>query len=114
MFEEKLSKAIEEMNQAGIARHTHSPPVFRFMWRIGLNIRPLFYSNLASIFLFMGIGFATLYWMIKSLLFGSTSHIHPIATLVEVSIAGLGFGAFVALYYRWGRKKYGLSKWNQL
>ena len=101
--QDKVDHLIEELGQQGIGPYTVAPPLFRLLWRLGLEVPPPFFLGFRQLTLLLGISFGVLWgaimwlWVWRELgLVGSLAVGVPSTVL-----AGLLFGVIMALFFRW-------------
>jgi hypothetical protein len=58
---QKVQRLIEELGQQGIGPYTVAPPLFRFLWSLGLEIPPPFFLGFAKLTTLMGTTFGALW-----------------------------------------------------
>jgi len=108
---EKLNKMFAVLPKQGINKYTFAPPIYRLLWKIGIEIPPPLFSTFTSIFLFMGIFFGTLWELLTWLIYGRNNL--PLSITMCASIlAGILFGLSMAIYCRYQAKKHSLPLWK--
>ncbi len=106
--------ALALLAATGMRPSNYSPPLFRFLWWLGLDVPPphfaSFWSNALGTGLFFGPVWGAAMWVLFSLQVNV-----PLQTLVlVVGGAGGSFGLVMAAYYAYGRRKYALPAWREL
>jgi Family of unknown function (DUF6404) len=111
---EKLQKLLEHAPKLGISPYTAAPPLYRLLWRLGIEIPPpLFAAFLPNAFL-MG-GFFTCSWGLFMCLFiwAGDGKVSAFFALQASLFAGLMFGITMALYLRYKARQLNLPPWSE-
>jgi len=110
--QEKVDAFVNELAQRGVGKYTTAPPLYRLLWRLGIEVPPPHFAGFWSLTLLMGVFFAV-FWGLFMWLFLWRGQDMPIAVGIVVAvIAGLLFGATMAAYYRWRARKLELPRWE--
>ena len=110
--QEKVDHLLNDLTQRGIGKYTAAPPLYRLLWRLGIEVPPPHFASFSSLALFMGIFFAV-FWGLFMWLFVWREDNVPIAVgIVSSVIAGVLFGLAMAAYYRWRAQKLALPRWE--
>lgn len=48
---EKLNEMFAELPKKGINKYTFAPPIYRLLWKVGMEIPPPLFPSFTSIFL---------------------------------------------------------------
>ena len=109
---EKIELLLKDLTQRGARQYTIAPPLYRVLWRLGIEATPPHFARFWSLALTMGAFFAIAWGIVMWLLFwrgGNT----PVAVDVGVSIvAGFLFGVAIAAYYRKSAGRLALPRWE--
>jgi apolipoprotein N-acyltransferase len=103
-----------EMIAAGIKHRNASPPLFRLARRLGFQPRLPHYVPFARIALMNGGYFCVTWGLFMWGLFWRHQSMPVLVAIGSAVFAGVLFGVFMALYYRYSRKRHGLSDWDAL
>src|SRR2546428_12417495 len=44
---EKVERFLREMDRLGVSRSVTAPPLFRWLWKLGFEVRPVFFQGFA-------------------------------------------------------------------
>ena len=107
---EKVDHFVAEAREARISKNHAAPPLFRLLWRAGIELPPPQFMRFWSLFLLLGGYLGT-----ASFLFWSTFRLWlriSIADIAWVSLlGGILFGLIGAVYYRRVAKRLHLPAW---
>ena len=106
--------AFQLLDKAGVWKSNYAPPIFRLLWRIGLNLPPPHFMSIASSAALTGTFFGVFWGIFMYRFAATTGDVKPSALLFSALCAGVLFGASMAAYYAFGRRKYKLPKWSSL
>jgi hypothetical protein len=111
-FEKKLAAALALLEATPIQRSNYAPPLFRFLWRVGVRVPPPHFLGFTANFFITGAFFgivlgATLWFALWSL-----SGISSWLAVSAATFAGVLFGLCMAGYYRFGAHKERIPLWN--
>ena len=81
---------------------------------IGFEPRPPYYQSFTKVVVFFGIYFAVLWGLTMNLVIWRDQAIPFPVQLISSALAGVLFGFGMALWYRYVRRKSGLSSWADL
>lgn len=111
---EKLKKMYEHLPALGISPYTAAPPLYRFLWFLGIEVAPPIFSSFWPIALFMGTFFACGWGMLMwFMLWSKDTNLSPIAAFSVSLLAGILFGLTMAAYLRYKAKKHNIPLWSQ-
>jgi hypothetical protein len=106
--------ALKLLASTGILRSNYEPPLLRLLWRLGLNVPPphfaSFWGNAVVSGVFFAVGWGSLMWF----LLWSRQGMSLAVFLVAAIVAGVLFGATMAGYYSYGKRKHALPSWREL
>lgn len=110
---EKIARLYQHLPALGISPSTAAPPLFRILWRMGIEIPPPLFLGFSSLALLMGgffaIGFGLLLWLLTPL----DPTPSPDAIPATALLAGLMFGLAMAAYYRYITRRASLAPWPE-
>ncbi len=108
---DEVKAYIEKLYQQGVGRYTAAPPLYRLLWRMGLNIPPPFCQSFRMNVLVFGILFTIFYpiimWMMNNLFTSWGTSV----TVFQTVFTGVVFGLGMAGWIRWKSKKLDIPKW---
>ncbi len=116
--QDKVDKLIAELGGQGYSEFTVAPPLFRMLWKHGIDIPPPLFMSFWPIMGLMGplfaIGFGTFaaLFIIPMWLMG-LDNVPILRSLVATVCAGLLFGVTMATYCRYQAKKLQLPSWDK-
>ncbi|UTH76385.1 DUF6404 family protein [Chromobacterium sp. IIBBL 290-4] len=109
-------QALQILARTGIGKANYAPPLFKLLWRLGLNCPPPHFLPFwqATLLLsgFFGPAWAAWMWLFDH--FFSWPQPSGLVRLLSMLFTGSLFGLTMALYYAYGRRKYRLPKWEAL
>ncbi|HWW05733.1 DUF6404 family protein [Collimonas sp.] len=111
-FKEKHSAALSFLASKGIWRSNYAPPLFQFLWLLGVKMPPPHFSSFFVNFIFFGIFFGGA-WGRVSLGFKQADEEEQslIAMVLGAVFSGLFFGLGMAAHYRHSSRRYGVPRW---
>lgn len=101
----------EVLVDLGVPRRVAAPPLWRLLWRLGVSVRPPYYTNVPLSFLTYVVVFSLLWggtmcWMV----WGAFTFRHLIGSLF--------YGVGMALFFQWSmrrvKQKYALLSWEKV
>ncbi|MFA9274463.1 MAG: DUF6404 family protein [Candidatus Aquirickettsiella gammari] len=108
---EKLKKMREHLATLGISPSTSAPPVWKILWRLGLEVPPPLFMGFWPTALFMGSYFGV-FWGLFMWLFNWSRQGKPLLFILGGAIsAGVLFGLCMAAYLRHLARKHNLPSW---
>jgi hypothetical protein len=111
---EKLKRMYEHLPALGISPYTAAPPLYRFLWLLGIEVAPPIFGAFLPIALFMGTFFACGWgFFMWFFLWSKDANPSTTAAILVSLLAGALFGLIMAAYLRYKTKKYGLPPWSQ-
>jgi membrane associated rhomboid family serine protease len=109
--EEKVAYLLRDLGQKGVGQYTIAPPIYRLLWRLGIEIRPPHFASFWSLAAPMAVGFGIFWGIFMWLTVWQQGSSVSLAVGTAAS-AGLFFGVFMAAYYRWRARKLALPRWE--
>lgn len=111
---DKLQKLLEHAPHLGISPYTAAPPLYRLLWRLGVEIPPPLFAAFLPNALLMG-GFFACGWGLLMWLFtwSGNGQVSPVLALLLALSAGLMFGIAMALYLRSKARQLNLPPWSE-
>ncbi len=113
-YNQRLTRAMAELEGSGIKRLNYAPPVFRVARRLGLRPRPPHYMSFLRATLLMGPAFGLLWGAVMWMLSWRGGDLPIIVAVIASLLAGMLFGLLMAVYYRWAGGEAGLTRWEDL
>jgi len=113
-FDQKLERATSELAQKGMLTNSAYPPLLKMLNKAGLKTRPPHYAPFIIAFNVTALLFACIWGGAMWLFIWSPGDMPPNRALSTAILGGACFGLAMALYYAHGRKKHGLTPWDQL
>ena len=108
----KIAHLLEEFKQRGIGQYTTAPPLYRLLWRIGIEAPPPHFASFGSIALLMGLFFGVFWGLVMWFTIWREDDMPIALALTTSAIAGLLFGVIMAAYFRWRARKLALPPWQ--
>ncbi len=109
---QKREAALRLLETKGISHSNYAPPAARLLWRLGFDVPPPHFAGFGATALVAGSYFGVAWGLIMWLLFWSHQHFSIAIGLIVALGAGVLFGVFMASYYAYGRRKYGIPLWR--
>src|SRR5262245_58737420 len=111
----RRTTALELLSKTGLVRDEYSPPAYRLLWRLGVDIPPPHFMSFGKLVLFQGVGFFIWITIGMTLLNALLLPGFPILLTLVLSLLGGGtFGLLMARHYDAGRRRHGLPSWHDL
>ena len=107
--------ALRLLDESGISKSNYAPPLFRLLWRAGVDVPPPHFMSFFRSAVTMGTTFGIVWGLLFSvfeLLVDGAVNI-PVLLLTAIC-CGFVFGLAVATYYSYGRRRYKLPEWSAL
>lgn len=109
---DKLNRMQEHLRALGVSPYTAAPPLWRLLWRLGIDLPPPLFMGIWPVALLMGSFFGVL-WGILMWLFMWLRQGMPLWIMLSSAVlAGLLFGLFMAVYFRHLARKHRLHSWS--
>lgn len=113
-YDQKYAAALAELTQTEMWPSNYAPPLHKVQRLIGMQPRlphcESFWRVLVGSAIWFGVVWCILMWFLEWRAAGV-----PFGTAVGSSaIAGLFFGVAMAGVYAWGRRRWQLSRWDEL
>lgn len=111
-FNARLQQALTLLDSKGLGKSTYAPPLFRLLWRLGMQVPPPHMATFAFNSLLMG-GFFGVFWgaVMWLLLWGRQGM--PLAVGAGVALlAGALFGLTMAWYLRHSAVRRAIPRWQ--
>lgn len=109
-YHNRYNKALMALTHCGLAETKHLGLIHRWLWSIGINIRPIWYT---------GIICNTVWYIgLFTLLFGLVSFALPqqptSLLLSEIALASISAGMLTALFIERTKQKLSIPEWHTL
>ena len=114
IFHEQREHALRLLEQTGIGRNTYAPPLFRILWRWGVQVRPPHFMGFVVNTLLWGAWFSVSWGAFMWLAFWSRRHTDARVALATACGAGLFFGLAMASHFVRQARKHALPSWDSL
>tara|TARA_B100000315_G_scaffold243803_1_gene267623 strand:- start:586 stop:951 length:366 start_codon:yes stop_codon:yes gene_type:complete len=113
-FKRRLSRAFQELEDAGIARSSYLPVIYGLILRFGFERPPPHYCPMLQNVLISGTWFAPVWGVLMWLLVWSGEGVPGVRAVATGLAGGLVFGLIMGSYYRRGARTHGLTPWDEL
>lgn len=101
--------ALGILASTGMWKSSYAPPIYRLLWRLGVDVPPPhfagFWSNLAFCGCFFATGFGLYRWIFRC---------DFVEAAQDAAWGGLLFGLLMASFYALGRRAHALPPWADL
>jgi hypothetical protein len=108
---EKIMRLYQHLPELGIPPLTAVPPLYRILWRFGVEIPPPLFVRFSTLALtaggFFAVGFGSFLWLFSSLDPTPSAISIPVISL----LAGILFGLAMAAHYRHIARQASLPSW---
>lgn len=109
-FQEQKTKALEFAKTARIREPKYNNPVFKTMWKMGIEIRPPHFLPFPKLVLIFTFVFSMLFTILVFLRFRQ----EPLVALELGAVLGIVLGVIIASLYQHDKKKYNLPHWDDI
>lgn len=113
-YERKFDAAMQELANTKIWMSNYAPPLMNLQRRLGWLVRPPHYAPIWRIVLGYALWFGPIWGLMMWFAQWRAQGHSVTAAIAFAAISGLLFGTFMALYYTWSRRRYRLSRWEDL
>jgi hypothetical protein len=110
--EEKVDAMIRDLETRGMSAYNSAPPLFRLLWKLGLEVPPPLFWSFAGAALVMGGFFGVVWGLMMWLMLWREQMMSPLAAGISSASAGVFFGVVMAAYYSYKRRQLGLPAWK--
>jgi membrane associated rhomboid family serine protease len=111
-FNTQLHRSLVILSQRGLPRHRYEPPLFRLLWKIGIQVPPPHYMGFAKVAVSFGAWFAVFWGSLMWLLMWSRQGRSLADDALAATVAGACFGLLMAWFYERDRRKFSLPAWE--
>lgn len=108
---DKLENMQRHLAELGVSPSTTAPPLWRLLWRLGIDIVPPLFMGFRQAALVMGSFFGVFWGLFMWLFMWSRGGMPVWIALVAAALAGLLFGLGMASYFRYVARKHKLPSW---
>ena len=109
---QKVVRVIKDLQARGVNPYTTAPPLFRLLWRVGIQIPPPLFLGFSTLVVLFGLPFGAL-WAGMMLVFMHRHHpLPPLLMPSAGAAAGLLFGVAMALLTRRTARRLRLPRWS--
>jgi hypothetical protein len=106
--------AVTLLQATGMSRWHYLPLYVRAMWSLGIKVRPPHFVSARRMFVIASLSFA-LGWGVGTWLLAWRHTVLSGITVAGIAVlGGLLFGAFMTVYYGYGRRTHKLPAWKSL
>ena len=102
------------LEKSGIRKSNYLPPATALLWRLGVKVPPPHFASFASTASITSLYFGSVWGAIMWLAVWSSQGLSTGSALSVAISAGVVFGASMAAYYAYGRKKHQFPTWESL
>ncbi len=113
-FERRKQKAIALMDSRKMWRSNYAPPLLRGLWKLGLKIPPTPFMSFRHVLVLMSVWYSVVWGLVMYFCTWRAQECHLLSPVFTVSVLGLFFGFFMALFHLWRKKVNGLPDWSEL
>ena len=110
--DEKVRYLVDDLGKRGVGAYTVAPPVYRLLWRLGIDVVPPHFAAFWPLAVSMGVFFAVIWGLVMSLFDWKATEPHPGTLFVSALIAGLIFGLLMARFYQSRARRLSLPRWE--
>ncbi|EBA05028.1 MAG: DUF6404 family protein [Paracoccaceae bacterium] len=113
-FDRRYKAAIDEAAMAGLTGNRCDPPVNKLARKLGFQVPPSYYAPFGTNVLLQGVWFGTIWGVLMYFLVWQDQNMPPLGIALSFIGTGTIFGVLMSYLYLSGRKRYKLSKWDDL
>ena len=113
-FDAQLAAARRVLETREVKKSAAEPPIHRLLWSAGVRLPPPLFSPFPLNAAVMGSYFGAVWGAIMWVAMWSADGMDPLLALVVAAFAGLGFGLWMAFFYRLAQRKHDLPTWESL
>ena len=113
-FEEKYQRAIKELESTKILRWNYNPPLIKLLHKLGAKVPPPHYNSFFGNTLLMGGHFGIAWGLFMYISIWRNQHMPAQTAILTAAGAGLFFGIFMAIYFKFSANKNRLNQWKDL
>ena len=107
---ERIHEAVEDLLARDVARRTAAPLAYRFLWFLGIPVRPPLYQSYLALLLLHGFLFGG---VLGAILACADRRLAPDGATVLGTLGGAIYGIMMATYYRLRAWSLGLPAWDE-
>lgn len=111
-FQSQLHRSLALLSQRGLPRNRYEPPLFRLLWKIGVEVPPPHYMSFAKVAISYAVWFAVFWWGFMWVLVWSRQGRAMGDDVLVAVAAGAFFGLVMAWFYERDRRKLRLPAWE--
>lgn len=111
-IEKKRQAALQLLATTGMWRSNYLPPLFRFLWSLGIDIPPPHFARFLPNVIISGCFFGATWAILLYFLHGWPQGTTLLIALQKAGISGALFGIAIASYYAYGKRKFQLPDWK--
>lgn len=108
---DQIARYISRLEEQGVSRKVSAPPLYRLIWRLGVDVAPPFNQSLLGNTFFLGSFFAVLFGILMWLFHPQQPDKPTEAAILSTFIGGAIFGVCMAFYYRFKSRSVDVPKW---
>ena len=108
---QKLKDIQKQLVDLGVSPSAAAPPIWRLLWRLGIDIPPPLFMTFWASALFMGTLFGVLWGLFMWFVFWNRQSMSIELAIGVAAFSGVLFGLGMATYYRNLAKKHKLPAW---
>ena len=108
---DKLTAMYRHIAILGVSKGTAAPPIFRLLWRLGIEVPPPLFISFIPAALGMGVFFGFFWGLVMWAILWSRQGMSFGLMASPSLVAGVLFGLSMAAYYRYLARKYELPSW---
>ena len=108
---DKLERMQKHMAKLGVSPSTAAPPIWKLLWRLGIDLPPPLFMGFWSAAFFMGGFFGITWGLFMWLFMWSRQGMPTWLVLGMAASAGVLFGLCMATHFRYLARKHNLPSW---
>lgn len=113
-FQTRKDHALAILARHGLKPNHLTPPLFRILWKLGIQVRPPHFASFATLTALFGTLYGVLWGTCMWVAFWSGDDRSVLRAALTTAGTGLCYGLFMAFVYRRHRRKYKLPSWESL
>jgi hypothetical protein len=110
-YDEKVTFLLKDLSRRGTNPYTAAPPLYRLLWRLGIEAKPPLFASFWSVAITTGVMFGVLWGILMR--FVPWQQSWPVGIAIgTAALAGALFGLTMAAYYRGLARRLALPRWE--
>lgn len=114
VFARRQDAAIAELERTKMWPSNYAPPIYHFQRKLGMQVPPPHYMGFGRVMIGQGLFFGVIWGFFMWITQWNGTDMTLVRIIATVGLTGAAFGFAMALSYAYGRRKWKLTKWEDL